>query len=99
MSRRHELTDYEKGQIEGHSGMMSNAKIGYELDRLRRTVSSFLQRFYERQNKENLPRPGCPWKTTESDNRYLVHVAESDTEQPLKELRDVTNLDISTQTI
>jgi len=99
MSRRHELTDYEKGQIEGRSGTMSHAKIGDELGRPRRTVSSFLQRFRERQNKENLLRPGRPQKTIESDNRYLVYVAESDTEQPLKELRDVTNLNIFTQTI
>ena len=99
MSRRHELTDYEKGQIEGCSGTMSHAKIGDELGRPRRTVTSFLQRFRERQNKENLPRPGRPRKTTESSDRYLIYAAESDTDQPLKELRNATNLGISIKTI
>jgi transposase len=99
MSRRHELTDYEKGQIEGRSGTMSHAKIGNELSRPRRTVSSFLQRLRERENKENLPRPGRPQKTTESSDRYLIYAAESDTDQPLKQLRNATNLGISIQTI
>jgi len=99
MLRRHELTDYEKGQIEGRKGTMSHAKIGSELGRPRRTVSSFLQRLHDREDKENFPRPGRPRKTTESSDRYLVRVAESDTDQLLKELRNTTNLDISIQTI
>jgi len=99
MLRRHELTDYEKGQIEGRKSMMSHAKIRSEFRRPRRTVSSFLQRLHDREDKENFSRPGCPRKTTESSDRYLVHVAESDTDQLLKELRNITNLDISIQTI
>ena len=99
MAHRHELTDYEKGQIEGRSGMMSHAEIGRELGRPRRTVSSFLQRLHERESKENIPRPGRPRKTTKSDDRYLIRTAELDTDQPLKELRNATNLGISIQTI
>jgi len=59
MSRRHELTDYEKGQIEARSGTMSHAKIGNELSWPCRTVSNFLQRLHEHENKENLLWPAA----------------------------------------
>ena len=99
MSKRHELTDYQKGQIEGRIGMMSHTKIGEELGIPRRTVSSFVQRLAERESQENLPRLGCPRKTSESTDRYIVYAAERDTSQTLKELRNTTNTGISIQTI
>jgi transposase len=65
----------------------------------RRTVSNFLQRLATRENKENLPRSGRPRKTSKSDDRYLAYEAEADTEQKQKELRDITNIAVSIQTI
>ena len=44
MSPRKELTDYQKGQIEGRASTMSCTEIGEELGIPRQTVSSFLQR-------------------------------------------------------
>jgi transposase len=99
MSTHEELTEYQKGQIEGRAGAMSHAKIGEELGIPRRTVSSFLQRLKQRENQENLPRPGRPRKTSKSSDRYLVNVAERDTDQTLKELHNTTNIGISIQTI
>jgi len=99
MANREELTDYQKGQIEGHMGTMSHAKIREELGIPRRTVSSFIQRLKTRENQENLPRPGRPRKTSKSDDRYLVYAAEGDTDQSLKELRNTTNIGICIQTI
>jgi transposase len=99
MSSRHELSDYQKGQIEGRASVMSHEEIGEELEIPRRTISSFLQRLRNRKTKENLLRSGRPRKTSKSDDRYLVHTAEADTDQTLKELRNVTNTDISIQTI
>jgi transposase len=99
MSSRHELSDYQKGQIEGRASVMSHEEIGEELNIPRRTISSFLQRLRNRKIKDNLSRSGRPRKTSKSDDRYLVHVAEEDTDQPLKELRNAINTDICIQTI
>ena len=99
MSSRHELSDYQKGQIEGRASVMSHGEIGEELTIPRRTISSFLQRLRNRKTKDNLLHSGRPRKTSKSDDRYLVHAAEGDTDQTLKELRNVTNTDISIQTI
>jgi len=99
MHNREELTDYQKGRIEGRSQSKTHTKIGKELNIPRRTVSNFLQRLAERENIENLPRSGRPRKTSKSDDRYLVHAAESDTEQTQKALRDITNIGVSIQTI
>lgn len=99
MSKRHELTEYQKGQIEGRMGIMSHTKIGEELGIPRQTVSSFIQRLAEHENQENLPRSGRPRKTSESTDRYIVYAAERDTSQTLKELRDTTNTGVSIQTI
>jgi transposase len=99
MSNRRELTDYQKGQIEGRLGTMSHLKIGEELGIPRRTVTSFLQRLAKHENQENLPRSGRPRKTSKSTDRYLVYAAERDSDQTLKELRNTTNIGISIQTI
>lgn len=99
MSNRHELTDYQKGQIEGRASTMSHAQIGKELGIPRRTVSSFLLRLKQYKDKENLPHTGRPRKTTKRTDRYIVYTAETDTDQTLKELRNTVNAGISIRTI
>jgi len=81
--QRRELTDFQKGQIEGRRYTLSHAEIGRELNIPRWTVSSFLTRLDNRQTPTNLPRPGAPRKTSASDDRYIVHAAETNTHQPL----------------
>jgi len=43
MHNREELTDYQKGRIEGRSQSKTHTKIGKKLNIPRRTVSNFLQ--------------------------------------------------------
>ena len=91
--------DYQKGQIEGRSESMSHSEISKELGIPRRTISNFLNRLKLRENNENLPHPGRPRKTTQSDDRYLAYAAEARSDQTLKELCNTTNIGISIQTI
>jgi hypothetical protein len=99
MTKGKELTDYQKNQIEGRVKSNTHTEISEELDIPRRTISNFLTRLKLRENKENLPHPGRPRKTSHSDDRYLVHAADADTDQTLKDLRNSTNIGISVQTI
>ena len=99
MPERHELTDFQKGEIVGLRGLLPQTKIGCKLGIPQQTISSFLHRVNERDSIDNLQRPGRPRKTSALDDCYLVRTAESETHVPLKELRDQTNLDISEQTI
>ena len=78
---------------------MSHAEIGRELGIPCQTVSSSLQHLHECENKENIPHPGHPRKTSQSSDRYLVCVVEADTHQPLRELHNMMDLGISIQTI
>ena len=91
-----ELTEFQKGQIEGRPGSMSYADIGRELGIPQWTVSNFLDM---RQSQENLPRPGRPRKTSKTTDRYIIRRALSETSEPLRELRNTSNADVSIQTI
>ena len=99
MPERHELTDFQKGEIVGLRGLLPQTKIGCKLGIPQQTISSFLHRVDECDSIDNLQRAGRPRKTSALDDCYLVHTAESETHVPLKELCDQTNLDISEQTI
>jgi transposase len=99
MPKGSELTDAEKGEIIALEPYLSHAKIGAQLDRPRTTISDFLQRAHNRESIANRPRPGRPRKLSDADNRLLIRNAESETRVPFKELRNMTNLDVSEQTI
>ena len=86
MHERHELTDYQKGQIEGRRRSLSPAKIGNELNIPRRTIANFLRHLDNRGTIENLPRSGRPRRTSAANNCYIVRAAESETCVPLAEL-------------
>jgi hypothetical protein len=96
---RRELTDFQKGEIVALSRDYSPTEIGRQLHIPRQTVSAFLERFQVRETIDNLPRPGAPHKTTAATDRYLVRLAESETRQPLAELRVQTNNEVSIRTI
>jgi transposase len=96
---RKELTDFQKGEIVGLRENYTHREIGRRLSIPHSTVSAFLNRLAKRNTHENLPRPGAPRKTSLSDDRYLVRSAQSNTRQPLAQLRVETNIDISEQTI
>ena len=97
--QRKELSDFQKGEIVALRHLYSHREIGHQLGIPNSTVSAFLNRFDERENYQNKERPGRPRKTSISGNRYLARSAESDTRQPLAQLRVDTNINVSNQTI
>jgi len=99
MPKEHELTDIQKAQIVALEPHFSHADIGVQLGIQRPTITKFLQRFKNRKSIENLPRPGRPRKTSETGDRRIVRNAESETRVPLKQLKNILNIDISEQTI
>ena len=63
-------------------------------------MSSFLSRYDQHKSAANLHRPGSPRKLTNSDIRYLVRLAESETHVPLTEIAvNTTFSNVSTQTL
>ena len=98
-SQRRELTDFQKGQIVALSDDYTQRQIGIRLDIPHETVSSFLRRFRERGSIENLPHPGASRRTSNTDDHYIIRVAESSTRIPLSQLRVDTNSSISEQTL
>ena len=99
MTKEHELTDAQKGAILALVPLYSHAKIGAQLDIPRRTISSFVSRAKERESLENLPRPGRPRILSDATVRHLVRNAESETRLPFKELKSLTNIQASEQTM
>ncbi len=59
-----ELSDFDKGRIEGRSGSMSHSQIARETGIPRTTITDFLTHSKNRGNPDNLPRPGRPRITT-----------------------------------
>jgi hypothetical protein len=60
MTKGKELTDYQKGQIEGREGSMTHEEIADEWGVPCRTVFNFLQRLAERGSMKNIPCPDKP---------------------------------------
>ena len=96
---RKELSQWEKGRIEGRSEYISDSQIGHELHIPRRTVSSFLTRLRNRQSPQNLPRHGCPQITTKAQDKCIIAAAETNTRVPFTSLQNIVNVPASTSTI
>jgi len=99
MAKRHELTDFQKGEIIALASHFSRSNISRQLWVPRQTVSSFLTRYNKRGSIENIQHCGRPRKTSSADDQHIVNIAESHSRVPLTEIKDLTNLDISKQTI
>ena len=84
--RRRELSQWDKGQIEGRSESMMDAEIGRQLHIPRRTVSNFLTRIESRKTLNNLSRPGCP-RTTKAQDKRIIAAAEINTRVPFAPLQ------------
>ena len=97
--QRHELTDFQKGEIQALQPFLSHREIAAELGIPRTTIISFLSRTKERESINNLPHSGRPHKTSLSDDRYIVRTAELQTHVPLTELRTDIGLNVCDQTI
>ena len=71
-----DLTDYEKGQIEGVFRMCSNYReTARQVGKNESTVQQYLQRAAERETHKSAPHTGCPTKYTTEDMHRLVHEA------------------------
>jgi transposase len=99
MTQREELTDIQKAQIVALSHHYNPTQVGKELNIPRQTVSSFLQRYNQRNSFENLHRSGRPRKTSTTADRWLVRTALDESKLPLKELKSICNIPVSTRTI
>src|SRR5579859_1508711 len=96
---RKELSEWDKGRIEGRSEYMTDIEIGRELHIPCQTVSSFLTRLETRQSSENLPRPGRPRITTKAQDKRIITAAETNTRVPFASLQNIINIPASTSTI
>jgi len=100
LHERHELTEFQKGEIIEGAKFLSHSEIAHDLEIPRRTVSSFLSRSCQRKSVNNLPRAGAPRKLSPSDIRYLVRTAESKTRVPFAELSlNTAFTNVSTRTL
>ena len=99
MTQRCELTDAQKGAILALRPNNSYAKIEAQLGIPHSTSFSFVTRAQECESIENLPWPGRPRKLSNTTVRYLARNAEVNSRVPLEELRNLTNIDASIQTI
>jgi len=96
---RKELSQWDKGRIEGQSQFMTDTAIGHELHIPWRTVSNIQTRLETRHSSENLPRPGRPRITTKAQDKRLVSAAETNTRVPFALLQNIVNVPASTSTI
>src|SRR5579859_6054225 len=99
MTKGKELTDVQKGAILALVPLHSHAEIGAQLGIPCGTITRFVEHVQERNSTENLLRPGRPRKLSDASVHYLVCNAESMTHIPFKELRDLSNIDASIQTM
>ena len=98
-AQRKELSQWDKGRIEGLSKYISDGQIGRDLHIPRRTVSNFLTRLRTRQSSENLPRQGRPRITTKAQDKRIINAAETNTRAPFASLQNIVNVPASTSTI
>ena len=96
---RKELSQWDKGRIEGRSLSMTDTEIGRDLHIPQRTVSNFLTRLENRHSFENLPRHGRPQITTEVQDKCIIATADTNTHVPFTSLQNLVNVLASTSTI
>jgi transposase len=97
---RQELTEFQKGQIDGAS------RFGHTVPEIRclfgfpkSTIVNVIKRIQIRGSAENKERVGRPRKSTDRDERLLIRRALEDTKMPLCELKFESNSDLSISTI
>jgi len=99
MSRK-ELSEFQKGQIDGaarfgHTDTEIHKLFGFA----RGTIHHIITRIKTRGFSENIERVGRPRKSTDRDERLLIRRALDDTKMPLRELKFETNSNLSISTI
>jgi len=96
---RTELSDYDKGRIEGLSKCMSQAEIACETGIPRTTITNFLARLKDRGTPNNLSRPGRPRITTAAQDKRIIAASEANTRVPFAQLPNIVNIPASLSTM
>jgi len=96
---RKELSEWDKGRIEGRSGYMTDTEIGCDLHIPQQMVSSFLTCLKIRHSSKNLSRPGRPRITMKVQDKHIISVAETNTRVRFASLQNIVNVPASTSTI
>jgi len=96
---RKELSQWDKGRIEGRSESTTDAEIGRQLRIPRRTVSNFLTHLRSRKTPNNLSRHGRQRITTKAQDKRIISAAETNTRIPFTLLQNIVNVPASTLTI
>lgn len=100
LQRRQRLTEGQKTAIETRFNMgQTHNQIAQCMTLPKSTVSSCLHRIKTRDSTTNLPHTGRPRRTSIQAERMLVRKALIHTRVPLKQLRDITNSDLSIRTM
>jgi hypothetical protein len=94
-----ELSDFDKGRIEGLSASMSHGEISLQTGIPRRTISDFLTRSKKCQTPNNLTCPGHPRITTNAQDKRIIAAAQANTRVPFSELPNIVNIPASVSTI
>src|SRR5688572_19751973 len=102
MSKRRELTDFERGEIIGlFKGDIKQSKIVEILGHSKSTVSSIIKKYNEKGLTTTTPRSGRPKILSECDNRHLVKIAKEHRSNTLEELTEnfntVMNISVSSR--
>ena len=96
---RKELSQWDKGRIEGRSVSMTDTGIGHELHVPRQTVSNFLTRLRTHKSPNNLLRQSRPRITTEAQDKCIIAATKANTHIPFASLQNIVNVPVSTRTI
>ena len=96
---RKELSEWNKGRIEGQSGSMTDGEIVRQLHIPRGIMSNFLTYLESRKTLDNLSRHGCPRITTKAQDKCIINAAQTNTRVPFASLQNIVNVPASTSTI
>lgn len=96
MSKKRELTDFERGEIVGLSkGNFSQRKITEILNIPKSTVGDVLKKYNEQGLTSTTPRSGRPKILTERDNRHLIKLVKENRGNTLEEITENFNTKMS----
>ena len=94
-----ELSDFDKGKIEGLSASMSHGEISLQIGIPRRTISDFLTHSKNYQTPNYLFCLECPRITTAAQDKCIIAAAQANTCVPFSKLPNIINIPASVLTI
>jgi transposase len=96
MSKKKELTDFERGEIIGlHKGGFSQRKITEILNIPKSTVGDVIKKYNDQGLTTTASRSGRPKILTERDERHLINLVKENRNKTLEELTENFNTNMS----